>query len=101
MFEKLTFFDTEFANSKNRSICQLALICDKLVDGKVVRTERSYLVNPEDNFQAYCQDVHGITEEQVENAPAFPELWPEIAPFFQDAIVVMRKSAMKCGRWQT
>lgn len=93
MFEKITFFDTEFANSKNRSICQLALICDKLVDGEVVRTERSYLVNPEDNFQAYCQDVHGITEEQVENAPAFPELWPEIAPFFEDTIVVGHNAA--------
>lgn len=50
MFEKITFFDTEFANSKNRSICQLALICDKLVDGETAHTERKYLVNPGGQF---------------------------------------------------
>ena len=88
MFEKLTFFDTEFANSKNRSICQLALICDKPVDGKVVRTERSYLVNPEDTFQYACVKIHGIMPEAVKGAPTFPELWPEIAPFFENTVVV-------------
>lgn len=88
MFEKLTFFDTEFANSKNRSICQLALICDELIDGKVVRTERSYLVNPEDTFQYACVKIHGIMPEAVKGAPTFPELWPEIVPFFENTVVV-------------
>lgn len=63
--------DVETANADLSSICQVGLVQFK--DGLVVNRWSS-LVNPEDYFSSFNVRIHGITEEQVVDAPKFPEI---------------------------
>ena len=48
--------------------------------GEVVDTFYS-LIHPEpEYYQWFCQRVHGLSAEDTEDAPVFPEVWARIAP---------------------
>ena len=86
--EKVLYFDVEYANSTNKSICQLGLLSEYFPSGEPVFPEKNIYVNPEDGFQDWCIKVHGITEKQVENEPKFPMVWKNIEPYFKDAVII-------------
>lgn len=86
--EKVLFFDVEYANAKNKSICQLGLLSEFFPSGEPVFPERSIYINPEDGFQDWCIKVHGITEKKVENEKKFPEVWNEVKQYFSDTVIV-------------
>lgn len=86
--KKITFFDIEYANSKNKSICQIGIICEDYETGNPVYPELRIMVNPEDGFDDFCVKVHGITAKQVENEPNFKEVWKQIEKYFTNAIVI-------------
>ena len=86
--QKLLYFDVEYANSQNKSICQLGLISEFFPSGEPIFPEKNIYVNPEDGFQDWCIRVHGITEKQVENEKNFPKIWNEIKVYFTDSIIV-------------
>ena len=69
--KKITFFDIEYANSKNKSICQIGIMCEDYKTGDPVYPELRIMVNPEDGFDDYCVKVHGITSNMVINEPNF------------------------------
>ena len=77
--------DVETANADMASICQIGLA--RFKDGKVV-DEWSSLVNPEDYFDFINIDIHGITEKDVMDAPAFPEVVNNLYSFLSDSICV-------------
>ena len=60
--------DVETANPSLASICQIGVA--GFLGGRVV-CEGSLLVNPEDWFDPYNVDIHGIQEEHVVDAPSF------------------------------
>lgn len=76
--------DVETANPDMSSICQIGIV--KYKDGVVV-DEWVTLVNPEDYFFFANIDVHGITEEDVEGAPTFPEVYEKLKSYLEGQIV--------------
>lgn len=86
--DKITYFDVEFANSRNKSICQMGLLCESLESGVTILEPQTFYINPEDGFDNNCIKVHGITANTVKEAPKFPEVWKSIEKYFTNAVVV-------------
>lgn len=87
MNNRVTYFDLEWANSVNRSICQIGIISED-VDSGGICVEKSIMVNPEDGFDPICSGVHGITENMVSSEKTLPEVWNEIKPCLTGAIII-------------
>ena len=86
--DKITYFDVEFANSKNKSLCQIGLLCENYETGMAISEPQTIHINPEDGFDDNCVKVHGITAHSVKDAPAFPQVWASIEKYFTNAVVV-------------
>lgn len=86
--KKITYFDVEYANSKNKAICQIGLKCEDYYTGDLIYPERNIYINPEDGFDDVCVRIHGISADRVKNEPTFPNVWKEIECYFTNAIVV-------------
>lgn len=86
--EKVTYFDVEYANNKNKSICQIGIMCENFSDGEPYYPERDIYINPEDGFDDFCIKIHGITEDTVKNEPAFSAVWKEIEKYFTNAVII-------------
>ena len=86
--KKVTYFDVEYANSKNKSICQIGLICEDYDTKETLYPERNIYINPEDGFDDICVRIHGISTDKVNNEPAFPNVWEEIESYFTNAIII-------------
>lgn len=50
--------------------------------------ELDIMVNPDDDFDEMCVNVHHITRSMVLNAKKFDEVWKEINKYFTNSIVV-------------
>lgn len=85
---KMLYFDVEWANPKNKSICQLGLVSEDFETGDPVYPELNLYVNPEDNFDINCVAVHKITEAMVKQCPSFDKIWPDIQNYFTNSIIV-------------
>lgn len=82
--------DFETANSKRASVCAVGLV--DVRGGKIV-DEYYTLVNPHDDFDYFCIAVHGITPDQVENAPSFADIWPELSRRIEDRVLVAHNAS--------
>ncbi len=70
--------DVETPNARSDSLCSIGVVYKEY--GQTV-FEREYLVNPETHFDPFNISIHGITPSMVYDAPCFPEVWEEIAPY--------------------
>ena len=86
--KKVVYFDVEWANSKNKSICQIGIICENFETKTNVYPEVNLLINPNDDFDQYCVAVHGITKETVKYEDSFDIVWPKIEKYFSNAVVI-------------
>jgi DNA polymerase-3 subunit epsilon len=78
--------DFETANEQRASVCAVGVA--RVQDGQVVE-RRSWLVRPpEMRFNSINISIHGITAEDVVDAPLFDELWPEIEPILTAGTVI-------------
>ena len=68
----LTFnaIDVETANADRASICQIGLV--HIQDGKI-QDQWKTLINPEDWFDPWNIEIHGIDEAAVSGSPTLPE----------------------------
>lgn len=82
---KFTVIDVETANADMGSICQIGLAQYK--DG-LVSKEWSSLINPKDHFDRINTSIHGITEENVNNAPTFDGVFDVISDYMNSNICV-------------
>lgn len=70
--------DFETANGCRSSVCSVGVVIVR--DGQIVDSFYS-LIHPEpEYYKWFCQQVHGLTEEDTEDAPVFPYVWEKIAP---------------------
>ncbi|MDA5194505.1 3'-5' exonuclease [Govanella unica] len=74
-----TAIDFETANNARDSACAIGLV--RVEQGKIV-AEAVHLIRPP-SLEFRFTWVHGITRDDVADAPDFATLWPEIAPFFE------------------
>ncbi len=77
--------DVETANSNMASICQIGVAHFK--DGEL-RDEWEVLVNPNDYFDGMNVAIHGISENDVANAPTYDSVYPELSRRLSNSIVV-------------
>ena len=79
--ENFAALDFETANNNRSSVCSVGIVIVK--DGEIVNSFYS-LINPEPDYYNYwCSQVHGLTQEDTENAPVFPEVWKQIEPLIE------------------
>lgn len=70
--------DFETANECPCSVCSVGVVVVR--EGEVVDSFYS-LIHPEpDYYQYFCQRVHGLGQEDTDDAPIFPAVWAKIAP---------------------
>ena len=74
--ENFAAIDFETANNERSSVCSVGVVVYK--NGKKV-DEFYSLIKPEPEYYNYwCSQVHGLSLEDTENAPLFPEVWKQI-----------------------
>ncbi|MCQ2218052.1 MAG: 3'-5' exoribonuclease [Paludibacteraceae bacterium] len=83
--------DFETANFERTSVCSVGVVVVR--NGEVVKNFYS-LIQPEPNYYKYrCVQVHGLTNEDTDNAPVFPNVWKEIAPHIEGLTLVAHNKA--------
>lgn len=79
--ENYAAIDFETANTERTSVCSVGVVIIR--DGEMVDSFYS-LIQPEPNYYNYWNTrVHGLTREDTEHAPVFPEVWAQIAPLIE------------------
>ena len=68
--------DFETANGKRSSVCSVGIVIVR--DGVVI--DRFYsLIRPYPNYyQKFTTEIHGLTREDTDSAPHFPEVWRQV-----------------------
>lgn len=83
--------DFETANNERTSVCSVGVIIVR--NGEIVDSFYS-LIQPEPNYYNYwCTQVHGLTEEDTEDASIFPEVWKQIVPLIEGLPLVAHNKA--------
>lgn len=77
---KFLALDFETADQRSDSACAIGLV--RVVNGKI-EAEAHHLIRPPRSLVLFT-DIHGITWNDVADKPVWAELWPEIAPWFED-----------------
>ena len=67
----------------------------KLVNGKV-KEKFETLINAKQHIRKSSQAVHGISEEDLVDAPSEEEIYPKIFEFIGDAPVVAHNAIIHC-----
>jgi len=71
-----TAIDFETANSSRGSACAVG-VCT--VQGGEIAQSAQYLIRPDPPFfSPFNISIHGITPDDVANAPSFADIWPEV-----------------------
>ena len=68
--------DFETANTERSSVCSVGIVIVR--NGEIVDSFYS-LIQPEPNYYNYwCSRVHGLSQEDTEDAPVFPKVWAQV-----------------------
>lgn len=86
--KNLLYFDVEWANSKNKSICQMGLVLEDFNSENSINEELNLYVNPDDDYDIHCVAVHHITKEITKNYDTFDIVWDKISSYFVKSIIV-------------
>ena len=87
--------DFETAGYDPAGACSLGIVA---ADADGAATEWYRLVRPPVmRFAPGCIAVHGIRPEDVEDAPEFPALWPEVAALLRGRVVFAHNAAFDMG----
>ncbi|HRO24253.1 MAG TPA: exonuclease domain-containing protein [Promineifilum sp.] len=81
--------DVETSNPDLASICQIGVVT--FSNGVIVGKWQS-LVNPEDYFDGMNVHIHGITEEQVADAPNFHQIHSDLKRLIGNKVTVIHTS---------
>ena len=87
--------DFETANEQPSSVCSVGLVIVR--EGLVPDTFYS-LIHPEpDYYQWFCMRVHGLCQDDTEDAPVFPEVWRKAVHLIGDLPLVAHNSRFDEG----
>lgn len=82
--------DFETASSKRASACSVAVV---IVRNNQIEDKFYSLINPETEFNFRNTQIHGIKEQDIINAPNFPQIWNHIEKFFRRNKLVIAHNA--------
>ena len=83
--ERFRALDVETANADRASICQIGIV--DVCKGEVIRQWQT-LVDPEDWFDPFNTNIHGIDADAVQGKPTFPEIHKELCDVLTGCVVV-------------
>ena len=87
--------DFETANGHRSSVCSVGVV---VVRGGVITDTFYSLIKPEPDYYAwFCQEVHGLSHEDTDNAPVFPDVWRQIEPLIEGLPLVAHNSPFDEG----
>ena len=87
--------DFETANSERISACSVGLA--RMEDGRVLDTRYS-LINPPSNYFAPINiSIHHIKPVDVQSAPTFHDLWPDLLMFIGDDPLIAHNAPFDIG----
>lgn len=87
--------DFETANGERTSVCSVGVAIVR--DGRIVDTIYR-LIRPWPNYYSwFTTRVHGMTRGDTDDAPAFPEVWREIAPRIEGLPLVAHNAPFDAG----
>ncbi|WP_317698486.1 3'-5' exonuclease [Xylocopilactobacillus apis] len=87
--------DFETANNERNSACSLGLA---VVRHSKIQDSFYSLIKPPTPISPDTQRIHGISNEDVANAPTFDQIWPHIKFFFQrDCLVAAHNAPFDLG----
>lgn len=88
--------DFETANGHRSSICSVGLV---VVRGGEIVHRLHRLVHPTPNYyyRYFTEQIHGISAADTEDAPLFPEVWEEVAPWVEGLPMVAHNAAFDEG----
>ena len=82
--------DFETASNEHHSACSLGLA---LVKNAKIVDRKYYLIKPPCKFISYNVKIHGLTESDVENAPTWEEIWPEINELTKNSLLIAHSAS--------
>ena len=85
--QDLVAFDFETATTRLESACSLAVAVIS-AEGEIKETKYWLIKPPYNSYNPRNIQIHGIRPTDTANAPSFKELWPDIAPYFQNRTMV-------------
>ena len=91
---RMVAFDVETPNSRGDRICSAGLTV--IENNRVVQTTE-IRVNPETEFDWRCNKVHGIRPQDVEDEPAFPEVWDRIRDIMENSVILAHNATFDLG----
>ena len=77
--------DVETPNRYNDRISAISCI---LVEGMEIKEKKYSLCDPEAPSDPFNVALTGLSDELLSTAPTFPELWPTLAPLFENSVIV-------------
>ena len=87
--------DFETANFERSSVCSVGVV---IVRGGEVADTFYSLVHPEPNYYQWrCTQVHGLTREDTDGAPAFSKVWARIEPLIEGLPLVAHNAPFDKG----
>ena len=87
--------DFETANNLRSSVCSVGVVIVK--DGEIVDKFYSLIYPEPDYFTYWTTHVHGLTMDDVQDAPVFPEVWTQIVPMIEGLPLVAHNSPFDEG----
>ncbi len=83
--------DFETPNKSGDSACAVGLV--KITGGEIVARE-CHLINPQTYFlKEFTQNVHGLSADDVKDAPLFDAVWDELSPLLEGADFIAAHNA--------
>jgi DNA polymerase-3 subunit epsilon len=85
--------DFETANEVRSSVCSVGVVIVR--DCRI--TESLYrLIHPKPNYYRFT-GIHGLSDADTKEAPPFPEVWTELAPYLAGLPLVAHYSVFDAG----
>ncbi|MBQ8994987.1 MAG: 3'-5' exonuclease [Oscillospiraceae bacterium] len=85
VLERAVAFDVETPNGKSERMCSIGIT---VIENNIVTRSVEYRINPEQDFDWFCVQIHGITQEEAECEPIFPKVWPLIRKELDQGLIL-------------
>ncbi|MDR0909985.1 MAG: 3'-5' exonuclease [Spirochaetaceae bacterium] len=88
--------DFETANKSPSSVCSVGIV---VVRGGLICNSYYHLIHPTPNYflRWFTEEIHGISREDTEDQPRFPEVWAEAVPVFGELPLVAHNAQFDEG----
>lgn len=93
--EDFAAIDFETANGERTSVCSVGIV---IVRNGEIKDSFYSLIQPEPNYYNYWNTkIHGLTHDDTDQAPLFPEVWNKVTPLIEGLPLVAHNKTFDEG----